>query len=379
MEGLSTQELVLKDIELHISMAHTAQGPSRSGTGGGQNPGIDVKPDKYFLSSWESYKRATKLTCQAASDQLWHCAIASLKKKVFDSGIRPTDTEEEILAGIKRLTVKAHNNMINIVQFQSLAQDRDELVPQFSARLHGAAAIYEFTVTCDCTKKVSYAEAMQSFQLVRGLYDTEIQEKILSEAANKDLRLADITKLAEAIESGKRSSDVLSRSGGLNRIGTQGDRSQGYPKKCSYCGEQWHEGANWRKQCKGRGATCCNCNRKGHLAVVCKGKKTKDTRDSKETNTIEAQIPNTPTPAQEGETASMNLGFFCTMSAEITKLSHVGMNEFGEWAKIRVEDHPEVVVKIEPDTKGYDELKLDRRPPPKTRDAETSALVDTGA
>ena len=93
--------------------------------------------------------------------------------------------------------MKAHNNMIDIVQFQSLAQDRDELVPQFSARLHGAAAICEFTVTCDCTKKVSYAEAMQSFQLVRGLYDTEIQEKILSEAANKDLSLADITKLPE--------------------------------------------------------------------------------------------------------------------------------------------------------------------------------------
>ena len=45
MEGLSTQELVLKDIELHISMAHTAPGPSRSGTGAGQNPGSDVKPD----------------------------------------------------------------------------------------------------------------------------------------------------------------------------------------------------------------------------------------------------------------------------------------------------------------------------------------------
>ena len=43
---------------------------------------------------------------------------------------------------------------------------------------------------------------MQSFQLVRGLYDTDIQEKNLSEAANRDLTLADITKLAEAIESG---------------------------------------------------------------------------------------------------------------------------------------------------------------------------------
>ena len=96
------------------------------------------------------------------------------EKKVFDSGIRPTMPEADILAGIKRLAVKAHNNMTNIVQFQSLGQDRDELVPQFAARLHGGAAICDFTMTCECSKSVSYADAMQSFQLIRGLYDQEI-------------------------------------------------------------------------------------------------------------------------------------------------------------------------------------------------------------
>ena len=150
MEGIQTQESVLKDLELHLSMAHVAhQGQGAPGRGGGREIIPEVKPDKfprpeisdpatdtdwqYFVSSWQSYKRATNLTGQAASDQLWHCPEASLKKRVFDSGVRPTDTEEQILAGIKRLTVKAHNNMINIVQFQSLAQERDELVHQFSA------------------------------------------------------------------------------------------------------------------------------------------------------------------------------------------------------------------------------------------------------
>ena len=243
MEGIQTQESVLKDLELHLSMAHTGQGAHGGGAVGRREIVPEVKPDKcprpeisepatdtdwqYFVSSWESFKRATKITGQAASDQLWHCPEASLKKKVFDSGIRPTNTEEQILAGIKRLTVKAHNNMINIVHFQSLAQERHELVPQFSARLNGGAAICDFTVTCECTKTVSYAEAMQSFQLVRGLYDTDIQEKILSEAANRELSLADITKLAEAIESGKQSSGVLSKAGGLNRISGQSDRQQG--------------------------------------------------------------------------------------------------------------------------------------------------------
>jgi len=385
LEGLATQDSVLKDLELHISMAHS----NRGGGGGPQAvAGGDVKPDKfprpeisdpatdtdwqYFTASWESYKRATKITDQAACDQLWHCPTASLKKKVFDSGIRPTNTEEEILAGIKRLTVKAHNNMINIVQFQSLCQDRDELVPQFAARLNGAASICDFTVSCPHSTSVSYAEKMQSFQLIRGLYDTEIQEKILAEAANRDLTLADITKLAEAIESGKRSSGVLSRAVGLNRI-AQDRRQESTGKKCLYCGGPWHQGTNWKKQCKGTGSTCSTCNRKGHLTEVCRSSR----KGAKETNAIEAKEPVTPTPAQEGETA--NLGFFCHMTAEIGKLSHVGIDDFGRWAKVRVEDHPEVLIHMVPDIEGYEELNLEIRPPPKHKSTSSKGLVDTGA
>ena len=262
LEGLSTQESVLKDLELHLAMAH---GFGHGHGGGGHREAVsEVKPDEfprpeitdpatdtdwqYFESSWEAYKRATKVTGQTACDQLWHCPTESLKKKVFDSGIRPTMQEEQILAGIKRLAVKAHNNMINIVDFQSLCQDRDELVPQFAARLNGGAAICDFTVKCKCLESVSYSQAMQSFQIIRGLYDTDIQEKILAEAANKDLDLAEIVKLAEAIESGKRSSGVLSKSGVLNRLSGNGDRPQ--HKHCAYCGAAWHEGPNWKEKSK---------------------------------------------------------------------------------------------------------------------------------
>ena len=92
---------------------------------------------------------------------------------------------------------------------------------------------------------------------------------------------------------------------------------------------------------------------------------------------MDADSPRTPGPLQEGETA--HLGFFCTMTAEINKLSHVGVDEFGRWARVRVEDHPEVLVKIEPDNDGYEELQLERRPPPKHKATQANALVDTGA
>ena len=62
------------------------------------------------------------------------------------------------------MAVKAHNDMINFGQFQSLSEARDEQVPQFEARLNGGAAMCDFTVACECSKSVSYAEAMQSSQ-----------------------------------------------------------------------------------------------------------------------------------------------------------------------------------------------------------------------
>ena len=397
LEGLATQESVLKDLELHLAMVHGighGAGGGGGGVVGGGARGADVKPDRfprpeisdpatdtdwqYFEASWSSYRRATNISGQAACDQLWHCPTESLMKKVFDSGIRPTMTEDHILAGIKRLAVKFHNNMINIVEFQNLCQERDELVPQFAARLNGGAAICDFTVTCECSKSVSYSDAMQCFQLVRGLYDTDIQEKILAEAANKELKLLDIIKTSEAIESGKRSSGVLSKSGGLNRISGNHDKKQN--KVCYYCGGPFHEGLNWKKNCKGISSTCSTCHRKGHLpgTTVCK-RGTRKEKDTTEHNAIIAKAPGTPTPPQEAETASMNLGFFCTMEAGINKLSHVGVNEFGKWAKIRVEDHPEVVVDIQPDVDGYEELDLLPRPSPKHKSTSTKSLVDTGA
>ena len=65
------------------------------------------------MSAWESYKGATGLDGQEASDQLWHCHAGSLIKKVHNSGVRPTDPEAVFLQGIKKLAVKAHNNLID--------------------------------------------------------------------------------------------------------------------------------------------------------------------------------------------------------------------------------------------------------------------------
>ena len=89
LDGLATQDSVLKDLELHLLMAHGIGHGAGGGGGGAREAASDVKPDKfprpeisdpatdtdwqYFEASWASYKRATRISDQAACDQLWHC------------------------------------------------------------------------------------------------------------------------------------------------------------------------------------------------------------------------------------------------------------------------------------------------------------------
>ena len=384
LEGLATQDFVLKDLELHVNMAHPN---SAMGKGNNRSENAENRPDRfprpeiselasdtdwnYFVASWEAYKRATGISGQNACDQLWHCPSESLKKKIFDSGIRPTHEEKEILSGIKSLCVRAHNNMVNIMSFQEIYQEKSESVTQFAARLNGAANICDFTMNCSCKLEVNFSDKMQTFQLIRGFSDIEIQERILAETASKTLSLSEIIKISEAIETGKRSSGVLAKSGGFNRMFQEKIKDTNN-RKCSYCGEAWHSGYNWRKSCKASNVTCHTCNKKGHLAKLCKSRK----QNVKESNAIESTAE-TPRPPEEGETAAM--GFFYQIEGDVTALSHVGINEFGKWAKTHIEDHPEVFIDISPESSGYEELNLREKLPKTVNKISSKALVDTGA
>merc|ERR1712115_710362 len=57
-----------------------------------------------------------------------------------------------------------------------------------------------------------------------------------------------------------------------------------------------------------------------------------------------------------------------------------GVNELGRWAKIRVEDHPEVFVSMEADKTGYDQLmKSNTIRPERLKVYNGPGLVDSGA
>ena len=127
---------------------------------------------------------------------------------------------------------------------------------------------WDFSIKCECKVEICYANKMQAFQLIRGVQDIEIQDKILFETAFRSMDLTEMIKIGAAINAGKCSSGVLSKSGGINEL-SQATHDP-MRRTSLYCGDLWHQGNNWRKLCKGTNATFNNCSKKGHLTSVCR-------------------------------------------------------------------------------------------------------------
>ena len=264
--GLPNYELVMKDLELHVKYAHMANTRVQADNQGGgsskadklprptMNEGLTESDCAHFIDKWNRYKcSALKgATQQYVTDQLWACCDQSLESAVYNSGINSDTTEDHLLKAIKKIAVRAQNTLVNVVKFLELGQDTEESVSSYTAHLKGQASVCNFAIKCKdstCNKLTSYSDQMVCHQLVRGLADPTIQEQILSYAAeNPDLDLNATLKYIEAKESGKRSSNMLSSSGGINRIaahkvskapGTENhDKTEiADNRKCGWCGQ----------------------------------------------------------------------------------------------------------------------------------------------
>ena len=105
---------------------------------------------------------------------------------MYDSGVKNNEDEGTLISAIKKLSVQAQNKLVNVVTFLGLAQDRDETIGSFCARLRGQATVFNFETDCSsptCTNKTSYMNEMVAHQLVRGLSDVEMQEQTMGHAA----------------------------------------------------------------------------------------------------------------------------------------------------------------------------------------------------
>ena len=152
--------------------------------------GITEADWTFFESQWERYKRSTRLSGQDATDQLWACASAELSRLAHDAGANKDTSEADLIAMFKLCSILAQNKLVNIVEFLNIVQEPAEPVAKFVSRVKGQAKVCDLTVKCsgvECDQVVSYSEQLVSHVIVRGLEDSEIQERVLDLAATEEV------------------------------------------------------------------------------------------------------------------------------------------------------------------------------------------------
>ena len=303
--GIPTYDMLMRDLEMHIRCVHTdvhQQGaaPQAAGPKPDRLPrptigeGVTESDWMHFSDKWSRYKRSTLTGAspQHVSDQLWACCDTELEVSVYNTGVNSDSDEATLLSAMRKLAVRAQNTLVNVVKFLDMAQDgSDETAGAFTARLKGQASTCNFLIKCSsstCNQDTNYSDQMVCHQLVRGLADPTIQEQMLAHGAdNADLDLATTLKFVEAKEAGKRSSNLLTTAGGLNKMSEfqkkkfdnkVNDRFHAADnRKCGWCGLTGHGGrasAGVRKEkCKAFKHSCETCSAVGHFGSMCRTKK----------------------------------------------------------------------------------------------------------
>ena len=116
-------------------------------------------------------------------------------------------TEKTLLEEVRNVFVKKRNRMVNRLKLHNLLQGEDQPVQQYVAMLKSIARTCKYTVDCpgdNCDTRVDYSEEMVLDQLVRGLFDSEIQRKVLS-CKEENFNLDYVEKIIISEESSKAS------------------------------------------------------------------------------------------------------------------------------------------------------------------------------
>ena len=121
------------------------------------SPGPTVKADKvrrptvtvagssekwsYFVTRWQDYKDASKITGKDVAIQLLECCDETLRKDLTRSagGSLTSLPEDKILSAMKTLAVREENTMVARASLYEMRQDHDESIRSFGARIRGQA------------------------------------------------------------------------------------------------------------------------------------------------------------------------------------------------------------------------------------------------
>lgn len=405
-ENLATHELQIRHLELHFKTVHELSRNNSNETSSRPDKlprpsleeGISEADWVWFEEQWKRYKRSTGLKGENIVDHLWTTATPGLARRCYEAGNADKITEDDLLKRMKKLAIRAQNNLVNIVEFLSMTQDTEEPAAMYISRLRGQAKVCDFSVKCTSEgcedSSISYADKMVAHQLVRGLEDLGTQEKVLAHAAtHKNLDLDGITKFVEAQEMGARSSKLLGGGANVSKISDyQRSRSNTLPSKiktheennedkdaedtqrCCYCGYSGHgrrpQPSVRKSKCPAWNKDCKSCQKPGHFSTVCKAKTKAITANSIGCNVPQDdfelyELTSPPTRPRHKKTG-------------MRVLSHVAMNRFDEWEAQNPDTQPSILVTVSVCDSGYDKLAIPK--PHDRRGKKTvTALPDSGA
>ena len=110
----------------------------------------------------------------------------------------------ELMADIEKAAVEKQSHLLNKLRLMDATQEWEEAVRSFVARLRGLATICALSMTCtkeDCQQEMTYAEPSILLALVKGLYDAETKNEVLSKVLQ--MNLEETVAFVEAREIGR--------------------------------------------------------------------------------------------------------------------------------------------------------------------------------
>ena len=234
---------------------------------------------EFFSAQWERYVSGSNMTPQKQIKE-------DLQRSLHNGNSAKIEDPALILGNIQLIAVKKLNNLVNVVEFQSLTQFPEETVTAFGTRLNGKANLCDLITPCEnCQTEVSFKNKFIMYQFIRGLKDQHAQKRILEASAQEqggEMLLERVIKLAESYEMGKISSHMV-KSGQVSKISDyqkakntkrqDNKKDKDTTNKCGNCGRTGHSAKlnDRRLHCPAFDKSCSKCNTNGLFADQCRG------------------------------------------------------------------------------------------------------------
>ena len=247
----------------------------------GDLPKLDLQVDrgtdfKAWKSQWEAYINLSGLITQDAAKQVQALTLCFSRETVTiidNLGLTAAQRGkvEDIVVAMEHYVNGQINESVERRTFRRRIQQPGESFDDFLVSLRELAKTCNF---CDdrCTQKNIRD------QIINGYIEGDTVEDLLAE---KDLTLEKTVTKCRAQEAAKRQRAEMAGTGGaaiqaIRRYQTPTYRQQNptynqVGKTCQGCGASPHQGG--RRQCPAFNATCHTCNKVGHLAQVCRGRR----------------------------------------------------------------------------------------------------------